>query len=234
MSVALFTIAFNRPKLIAEQIRLVAKHLQDEHAHCIVDNSTSVAASEEIRRLCESTGSGYVRVPGMRRGHDDALSFAFQHALGERLDTFGFLDHDVFPSKPTSLLPLIEQAGFYGIGQRHAPTGHLYLWPGFCFFTQRWLAGRSVDFDGIRGNVPADDGDAGSMMWPLFSDDDWERLPRPLHGYREIRPRDDNRLQSWGMEVIGDWWHLTNGSHWMRVPDPDGRDRVLLEMLAAL
>jgi hypothetical protein len=54
------------------------------------------------------------------------------------------------------------------------------------------------------------------------------------HGYRFIREPDDYGLQSSGVEIIGDWLHLTNGSHWMQVPDPEERDRLTAEMIAAL
>ena len=234
MTLALFTIAFNRPKLIAEQIRLLRKHLTDPFAHCIVDNSSSVAATTEIERICEENGIGYLRCADSEHRHPEALNFAFHHAVNEGLEIFGFLDHDIFPTRTTELTPLIEQSGFYGVGQRHAPTGHLYLWPGFCFLSAAWLAGREIDFNGIRGGEKANDGDAGSMMWPLFAEEDWHDLFKPAHGYRNLRAPDDYGLQSFGFETIGDWWHLTNGSHWMTVPGPDDRDALFYDLLSAL
>ncbi len=54
------------------------------------------------------------------------------------------------------------------------------------------------------------------------------------HGYKPIRKPDNIGLQSWGVETIGDWIHFSNGSHWMKVPDPDERDRLTFELLADL
>jgi hypothetical protein len=205
---ALATIAFEAPLLIAEQHRLFDKYLEDDFTLTVYDN----------------TG----------RLHHQGLNRAAEDLLAGDAPYFGFLDHDVFPTTPTSLIPLIEETGFYGVGQRHAPTGHLYLWPGFCFFSREWLNGRPLDFEGIRGQHAKDDGDTGSGLWPLFVLEDWQKMYRPEHGYRVIREPDAYGLQSYGYETIGDFVHLTNGSHWMRVPDAEGRDRILFQMLAEL
>ena len=147
---------------------------------------------------------------------------------------FGFLDHDVFPIRPTTLIDKIEEAGFYGIGQRHPATGHLYLWPGFCFFSREWLAGRPLDFSGIRDGDKRNDGDTGSANWPLFVDEDWESMYKITHSYGVIRKPDGYGLQSFGYEMFGDWLHFSNASHWMKVPDPEGRDEALFALLADL
>ena len=137
----------------------------------------------------------------------------------------------MFPIRPTTLIDKIEEAGFYGIGQRHPATGHLYLWPGFCFFSREWLAGRELDFSGIRDGDARNDGDTGSMLWPLFVDEDWDKLFRAPHFHRYIRKPDEYGLQSAGYEQIGDWIHFTNASRWMLVPRPEERERLLFELL---
>src|SRR5262245_51830780 len=207
--IALATIAYREPWLIEQQKRLLSKYLQDDYNLLIYENGEGVLHHEGLNNAAEILTTG------------DA-------------PYVGFLDHDIFPTRPTSLIPLIEEAGFYGVGQRHAPTGHLYLWPGFCFFSREWLAGRPLDFEGIRGAKSKDDGDTGSGLWPLFANEGWERMYRAEHGYRAIRHPDEHGLQSWGVETIGDWLHLTNGSGWMDVPDPEERTRLLKELVASL
>lgn len=231
----LAAIAYNEPRLIAEQIRLLQTHLKDDFAYTVVDNSSDEDAAAAIESICKSRAIGYRRCWHEKHEHATALAFAWG-MLEQETDAryLGVLDHDVFPTCSTKLVPLIESAGFYGIGQRHAPTGHQYLWPGFCFFSRAWLADRPVDFGGIRGEIKADDGDTGSAMWPLFVDEDWRSLYRVDHGYRPVREPDSFGLQSWGYETIGDFVHFSNGSHWMRVPDPDGRDTLLFDLLAQL
>lgn len=232
----LASIAFNKPRLIAEQIRLIRKHLwQDRFHYTVVDNSSDAAAAEEIRALCTSSRVGYRRCPDEEHEHAAALNFAWTEVLGSTSALYrGLLDHDIFPQRATSLVPLIADAGFFGVGQRHPPTGHLYLWPGFVFFSTDWLADRTVDFTGIRGEVRADDGDTGSGMWPLFADEDWRKLYRVDHSYKPIREPDDFGLQSFGVEMIGDWLHLSNGSGWMRIPEPAERERLVFELLETL
>jgi hypothetical protein len=51
---------------------------------------------------------------------------------------FGFIDHDIFPIKPYSLLHKIGNQDFYGRLIDRTPENNnrklWYLWAGFCFF----------------------------------------------------------------------------------------------------
>lgn len=233
MSLDLFSIGFGRPDLLREQVRLINKYLSDPFGFCLIDNTPDPVAAH-MEAACRDLGVGYLHVPSKKHLHNDALNFAAAHAIKVGSEYFGFLDHDVFPCRATSLLSKVIERGFYGVGQRHAPTGNLYLWPGFCFFSRKWLGVRRLNFDGIKADYRRDDGDCGSMNWPLFSDEDWRDMHSMEHGYKTIRKPDDYGLQSWGVEILGDWLHLTNGSNWMDVPEPEERDRLLLEMVGAL
>lgn len=237
---AIASIAYNAPRAVSEQIRLLKKYLQDDYALLVVDQSTDMAAPDEIREMTVESGAVWQRP--QTRLHHEGLNGAAEELLMERgmvlpchgADYIGFLDHDVYPTKPTRLIPLIEEAGFLGVGQRHSATGHLYPWPGFLFFSREWLAGRPLDFTGISDKDPRNNGDTGSGLWPLFAEEDWKALYRLDHGYRALRQPDAHGLQSWGYEVIGDWIHITNASGWMRVPDREERDRLVYDLLASL
>ena len=240
-----------------EQIRLFKNNLTDSHELIMVDNSTDPGASAAIRDICAATGTMYLPVPGLRHEHPDGLNFvagAFRSldvpdgVIFERGQPdfrrgrpspryIGFVDHDVFPRSRATVIDLIRPAGFFGIGQRHRPTGSRYVKPSFCFFDRQWLGGRALNFDGIRAADKADDGDCASMLAPLFSDEDWLRLPHMEHGYTHIREMDSAGLQSWAIEVFGnhgEWIHLFNLSRWLAVPDPDERERLVREMVEAL
>lgn len=232
MSLLLASIAFNQPRLISEQIRLLGKHLDDPYRLVVFDNSSIRLVAAKVENVCAAGGAEYRRLS--TRLHHEGLNQAARELLSEDEPFIGFLDHDVFPMHQTRLISLIEAAGFYGVGQRHPATGHLYLWPGFCFFSRKWLNGRPLDFSGLRDGDKRNDGDTGSCLWPLFQKEDWQKLYQVRHSYKPIRRPDEWGLQSWGVEQIGDWLHLTNGSGWMRIPDPDERERLLFEMLSKL
>ncbi len=233
---ALATIAFNKPRLISEQIRLLRKYLQDDYTLTVVDNSTDPRLLHQIMAICAASETPYLRAPTSKgQEHYDALNYAWREVLKPSGAPYiGTLDHDVFPTKNTTLIDKVEKTGFYGIGQRHAPTNRLYLWPGYFFVSREWLAGRDLDFNGIRGEHKRDDGDTGSANWPLFEHEDWSRMFAGHFGYEAIRTPDDYGLQSWGVERFSDWLHLSNGSGWMAIPRPDERERLTTALLEAL
>lgn len=231
----LATIAFNRPRLIGEQIRLLRKHLTDEFTLTVLDNSDDEEASREIHEVALAVLDVHWERPSISpRMHHLALNHAARSFREQGSEFFGFLDHDIFPVRETRLLPLIEEAGFLGIGQRAPATGRLYPWPGWVFFSRDWLGERELNFGGKGG------GDTGSALQDLFDEEEWEKFYRVGHGYRAVRHPDDVGLQSWGYEHFStdggepDWIHLTNGSRWMAVPDIEGRERIIFDLLAEL
>jgi hypothetical protein len=231
--IELFTIGFGRPDLVGQQKRLLDKYLTDSFGICLIDNSFDEQA-EKMEKACHGIGVGYQRAVSKKHEHPDALDFAARYAAEQGYDYIGFLDHDVFPVRRTTLIDKLKAVGFYGIGQTHPATGVHYLWPGFSFFSKTWLGGRHLNFQGIRGEYKRDDGDCGSMNWPLFSEEDWRLLWGIEHGYEAIREPDEHGLQSWGIEKLGDWIHFTNASNWKNVPDIEERDMILTRMLNTL
>lgn len=233
---SIFAIGFGRPDLLRHQHRLLQKHLRDPYELTLVDNTPADRALP-MARMADALGIPCMRPPSEKCLHNDALNFVAQEADIRGLDYWLVMDHDVFPTEDVQLIPRLDEVGFLGVGQRHPATGHRYLWPGFCGFKREWLDGQVPDFDGIRGAVKRDDGDCGSMLWQLFSTDDWanfDRLPQ-RHGYENIRAPDDYGLQSYGVEwVCESFLHFTNGSNWMVIPDAEERTRLLLKKLEAL
>lgn len=231
--IVLFVVGFGRPDLLREQHRLFTKYLQDPFDLIVIDNSLGrdwqlmQAASRDLE-------IDYHKITTVKNLHNDALNFAAEYANDSGFDYWMTLDHDIFPRRETTLINKIAQVGFYGIGQWHTPTKRRYIWPGFAGFSREWLKGRIPNFDGIRGVDKRDDGDCGSMLNSLFTEEEWARLPRTDHGYRVIRPEDEYGLQSYGLEFFDDFIHLTNASHWMTIRDPEERDRICAEVIAAL
>ena len=228
------TIAFGVPWAIEEQVRLLAAHLEDAYLLTVFDNSSDPECASELEQLCLETTTRYVRVDPPGSWHEHALNVAARDLDARGLPYCAFLDHDVFPQRPTRLVPLIDAGGFFGLPQRHHASGRRYLWPGLACFSRAWLGGRTLDFRGIRGAVPEENGDTGSMLNTLFDESDWELMPGVDHAYRPLRELDDAGVQSWAVELIGDWVHALNASGWKDVPDPEGRTRLVRELVAAL
>ena len=233
MTVGLYVIGFGRRDLLAEQKRLIRKYIEDDHRVVLVDNSR-LNFRPAMRRTAETVGIDYLEAPvdGLTiydtvTSHPDALDYAARiaHAAGE--EYWGLLDHDIFPAERISLANRIKKAGFYGRAQT-AADGRPYLWPGLCFFSREWLAGRIPTFSGDSV------GDVGAATRFLVSADDWARLPPLPFTYLPIRKEDEFGTQSWTVEILDGWVHFTNGSRWKYVPDRQHRDQILNRMLANL
>ncbi len=232
-AIDLFVIGFGRPDLLWQQHRLLHKYLADDFFLTLVDNTRS-PYDEQMRMMCRDTGINYLRSPSYEGLHPDALNCAVDHALASESEYWATLDHDIFPRRAVTLIDKIDPAGFFGIGQTHPATLRRYLWPGICCFSRAWLNGRVPNFNGIRDDLKRNDGDCGSMLYELFTDADWDKMVRPQHGYEFIRPEDQHGLQSWGFEFFDSWIHFTNASGWKEIPNPEERERLLREMVAAL
>ncbi len=183
------TIAFNVPWAIEAQIRLIGKYLTDDHTLSVYDNSTDMVAGYQIKLLCADQGIRYVGVPSIHRGRDShgrGLRHACEDLMNRQAPVIAFLDHDIFPTEPTSLLDLVKPCGFFGVGQFHDASGSTYLWPGFCAFDRAWLNGRHPDFGFIKGDLPGLNGDTGSLLADLVTAEEVAELPFIDYRYLEV------------------------------------------------
>lgn len=234
----LATIACDTPWVVEAQIRLFTKNLRDDFQLSVYDNSHDMKAAWDIERLCADAGTRYVRVPlaegvhhmsrpHLQRLHEHALRHACEDLLNRQAPVIGFLDHDVFPTRPTSLLALVEPQGFFGIGQRHPDSGLIYLWPGFVAFNRQWLNGRRPDFGCLEH------GDTGSKLADLVTAEEVAALPQIPYGYEWIR-QTDGRSHSDAIERIGSFVHLTNTTRWNAIPARGERDQLVRRLVADL
>jgi hypothetical protein len=224
----LVTIAFNNPVVIGEQVRLLRKNLADPFEHTIADGSPDPDLSVEIRAVCADLGVPYLHLPSTRgpapgpsMSHGRALNWVVVHYLRPReAHYFGFLDHDVFPIRRTSVISKLSDAPVWGLPQER--EGRWYLWPGLSFFDARRVLHESLDFR------PGTGVDTGGRNWEtLYSTMDRRDLDEPAHSHLRLR-EGDGPIQSDHYEAIGDWIHTFNASHWMAVED---RDELVAELL---
>lgn len=229
--VDIVTVAFANPDLIGWQQQLLARNLRDPRHHTVVDNSPTAEARARIRAQAAAGGSGYVDVSALTAGiangslsHGIALNWAWYGLLRSRAaDAVAFLDHDVYPVAPTSLLEPLVPAGVFGDIQD--ARDRWFLWPGLCCFTRERLAGAgaAIDFRPEPGVA-----DTGARNWrPVYAHVDRAVVRQPHHRYGQLREGDDPQGDRY--ELIGDWLHSINGSHWKPVPD---RDALVAELVS--
>lgn len=224
----LFSVAYDAPAAVRQQVRLLDKYLDDPFVLTIVDNSRDREARHALSSLCAAASVNYValaRNPHSEpsRSHGAALNWAYRRIVAPQgLRYFGFLDHDVQPGRHTSVLPGLKECGLMGPTQERGSSW--YLWPGLCFFSADVLDERGLDF------MPRPGLDTGGGNWELLC----SRLPRDLvpplalSSGMAIDGVTGERLT---YEVFGDWIHTGNASQWRPTP---GRDALVERFLGGL
>jgi glycosyltransferase involved in cell wall biosynthesis len=222
------TVAFNNELVIEEQIRLLRKHLLDRFNYTVADNSPDPEKRRIIRQLCQEQGVAYFVMPpnpftgkDPSHSHGLALNWIYRNYLEPRkADSFGFIDHDIFPVRPTRIASFLEQSPVFGLMQTRGEKW--YLWPGFCFFRRDFLAGKNIDFR------PGKDCDSGGRNWEsLYSCLDRRQVSCLKHEYANLRKGNDPQSDLY--EKIGDWVHTFNASNWKAVPS---KNLLVKELLA--
>ncbi len=207
----LYTVTFGNPSVVGHQIRLLRKYLLDDYHLTVVDNSPDECSRLEIESLCRGEGTAYVGLPPNpfpvgSRSHGAALNWVWYNVVepsGRRFT--GFLDHDIYPRRPTALAPLLESSGVLGVRQVRGRTW--YLWPGWCFFDRARLGFPRLDF------MPEPGLDTGGGNWRIvFRHLAPEAVPPQEHRYERFYGPDGQT--SAVFEVIGDWVHSGRASGW--------------------
>jgi hypothetical protein len=169
------SVAFNNAELVARQIDLVRKFVKDDFFFTIADNSDDPQKSKLIYNVCEQKCVGYIRLPANplhgSESHGLALNWIYEHYIKPRKPaSFGFLDHDIFPTQEFSIRARLQDFPIYGLLQRR--EFFWYLWPGFCFFSFDFAHGKKFDFlpksfATSAGNIRVDTG--GGNWLSLYS-----------------------------------------------------------------
>ena len=146
-------IAFNRADVIEWQIHLVRKYLAELDGYIVFDNSTRADKRDAIRELCRREKIPYVGLPAnpfkLSASHGAAMNWVSKNFIAKhRPKIFGFLDHDIFPTKPFSVREQLQGKSLYGFRLDY-PSGW-HLWPAFAFsiarsMRRRWISCRSTN-----------------------------------------------------------------------------------------
>jgi hypothetical protein len=217
------TVAFNRPDVIEWQIYLLRRHLAERDGYIVFDNSSNDDARLAIADLCQRQRVPYVGLPRNKlyvsASHGLALNWITRNFVRKfRPLRFGFIDHDIFPTRAFSIRERMQGIMLYGYPRRDTPTpGGWFLWPGFCFYDGSVLR-RRLDF-APSGKFHMD---AGGGNWPLLyrpADPRQVRFAeRKWHRFGAGRSLYDGFFK----EIDG-WLHVGNASQWKQ-PQVDRRE----------
>jgi hypothetical protein len=228
------TIAYNNSMVIEYQILLLRKYLTDDFTHIVADNSSDQEIRNEIYEICKKLEVSYVCIPKnnlkRNKSHGAAMHWVYKNILRKRdNEYFGFIDHDIFPSKPYSIIEKMQKK-IYG-RVIHASYSdnfleeHPYwsLWAGFYFLKSDLLYNENIykfDFNPkyFDGDFYLDTG--GGLWSPLMS-----KLPYPGELVKlsrvKFRDSEDSKIQTDYYELLDDWVHFVNISDWYKTPNLD-------------
>lgn len=222
------TVAFNNEQVVEEQIRLLNKYLRDNFHYTVADNSPDPDKRRKIKDICLKRGVSYFTLPpnpftgnASSHSHGLALNWVYHNYITRRKAVFfGFIDHDIFPVRPTQIAPFLEPSPVFGLIQSRKEMW--YLWPGFCFFRRDFLDGKNLDF------LPGNGCDTGGGNWDsLYCLLDQHQVASLRHEYGNLRDGSDPQADLY--EIIGDWVHTFNASNWKKVAP---KDSIVKEFLA--
>ena len=247
-SIDIVAIAFNNIKTIEYQIKLLKKNLTDAHTYIVADNSTDLAIRQAIFELCTRHDVMYVSVPKnsykRNHSHSSAIHWTYKNVLRKRNSQyFGFIDHDIFPLEPCSIIDRMVN-GIYGrVTAAYAPDDsaaevtidqpYWSLWAGFFFMESKLLSGfnaNQIDFkpktmaNGLRL-------DTGGGLW----DSILKNIPYPgelaKYSYARFRETQDGNVHTDFYERLDEWLHIGNLSNWYTTPNLEEKNNYFDDLL---
>ncbi len=243
VDIDLVTIAFENPKMISYQIRLIRKHLKDNYSYVIADNSNDEKKSKDIERICRDSNVPYIRLPknpyngAFAMGsysNGAAMNYVYYHYIKKsRSRYFGFLDHDVFPIHDFSILDQMKKQSFWGT-LRCVPTKNgyccIYPWAGFCFFDKYKFDANQFDFMPLKGIGDTGAANYKNCFLPIIKSDDF--LEYTFANLKRIDIEGTHGSpQSSQYELLGTMWlHYLNASNWSN-ENLEIKDKVLEELI---
>jgi len=236
----IITIAFNNPLMIEYQINLMRKNVTDKFTHIIADNSNDSSVRKSIFGICNRLGVHYVSIPVhnylRNDSHAVAMHWIYKNVIRKRKNKyFGFLDHDIFPIKPCSIIKKLKN-NIYGrvIAPDYRPVGktvtnkqpYWSLWAGFCFLKSDLLYDRNVyKISFFVRNTENGQLDTGGGLWDTV----FKKIsfPGELAKYSKVKFRDsdDSNIHTDYYECLDDEWiHTVNLSN--SYPTPNFQEKI--------
>jgi hypothetical protein len=210
------TISMNNLEVIKYQHLYLNKNINEEFSYLVADNSNQENISKEIYDYCNRNKILYIKLPNDNfpsnpsKSHGSAINWVYKNTIESiKPKFFGFIDHDIFPYKETSITPFVQQ-GIFGLTQER--NEKWYLWAGFCFYEYDIIKKYKLNFMPCSG---LDTG--GSNYYSLYRNIEKDKLYKIKQKYLDIDKKveikeitDINKT----VEVLEDWVHLMRTSNW--------------------
>lgn len=238
-SLDIITIAFNNVELIQYQEQFLRKFIQDPYHHIVVDNSTDLKVREQLFHFCLENKIAYISLPknflnwvGGSYSHAAALNYVYKHIIAQRRPfAFGQIDHDLFPTRPISIIDKLSKQPIYG--PLRLRDQWWYLSAIMSFFQYDFVKDKKVDFMPVTpGNIYLDSG--GGNWYDIYSKLDRKSLAFPTECIEPLRDGGDRHGDS--LEFFDDklWLHTINGSCWKKINNQSEKDNHVREYLDQL
>lgn len=235
-SVDIITVAFNNVDLIRYQTQFLEKFMRDSYTRIIVDNSTDKTKRKELYRYCLENNSAYIGLPknllnivGSSYSHAMALNYAYRHVILKRRPyAFGQIDHDLFPTRPVSILEKLENQPIYGPLRLREKCW--YLSAIMSFYRFDFMKGKHFDCMPVTPDkVYLDSG--GGNWYSLYSQIDRKSIVFPNECIIPLREGGDRHGDS--LEFFDDklWLHTINGSCWKVIHDGKEKEQLAKQRL---
>jgi hypothetical protein len=238
-SLDIITVAFNNVELIQYQEQFLRKFIQDPYHHIVVDNSTDFKVREQLYQFCLENKIAYISLPknflnwvGGSYSHAAALNYVYKHIIVKRQPfAFGQIDHDLFPTRPISIINKLSQQPIYG--PLRLRDRWWYLSAIMSFFQYDFVKDKKVDFMPVTPrNIYLDSG--GGNWYDIYSKLDRNRLVFPSECIEPLRDGGDRHGDS--LEFFDDklWLHTINGSCWKKINNQSEKNNHVREYLDQL
>lgn len=147
MKVGIVIICYNiASRIFLLQVEALKKFCKDDFVIEVFDNSFDEELSEGIRYHCSILEIPYTKTNATSKNGSDSHSFAANLSfdfLKDKYDYFAYLDHDLIPLVPFSVVDILGDKILAGVGQGKNVA---YIWPGCLFISTEGIDKELIDF----------------------------------------------------------------------------------------
>lgn len=211
-------ITFNTSAYLVRQFELY-QHYIGGHI-TVVDNSSNLNASSEIKAICERHGRDYYKLNNIEgdssRSHALALNEAYW-LLSNKYDTLLLSDHDLFPVNYFNVSEFMKDLILSGVPQIRKDI--TYLWAGLVLINNLKADKRQIKFDTQPGL------DTGGKLYKYL-----KTLPESAYRFLDEYQKKTEEGYEYS-DIDGKFIHIGNGSNWRGDSDNEKRVNSILALI---